>query len=87
MELIKGYLINLPKSGGALQNHTSDILIERLQLVQTPFLIKGHLISKKNCQAEDSPKKRTNEFVFTTVRSVFVKFLGLIGLLLKLTDL
>ena len=31
------------------------------------MLVKGQLISKANCQAEDSPKKRTNEFVFTTV--------------------
>ena len=37
---------------------------------------KGQLNSKANCQAEDSPKKRTNEFVFTTVRHVFVRFLG-----------
>ena len=32
---------------------------------------KGQLISKANWQAEDSPKKRTNEFVFTTVAQVF----------------
>ena len=37
---------------------------------------KGQLNSKANCQAEDSPKKRTNEFVSTTVRRVFVRFLG-----------
>ena len=37
---------------------------------------KGQLISKANCQAEDSPKKRTNEFVFTSMRRVFVRFLG-----------
>ena len=30
--------------------------------------LKGQLISKENCQAEDSSKKRTNEFVFTSVR-------------------
>ena len=36
---------------------------------------KGQLISKANCQAEDSPKKRMNEFVFTTMRHVFVHFL------------
>ena len=36
---------------------------------------KGQLISKENCQAEDSSKKRTNEFVFTSVRRVFVCFL------------
>ena len=41
-----------------------------------PITTKGHLISKTNCQAKDSPKKRTNEFVFTTVRRVFVRFLG-----------
>ena len=38
--------------------------------------VKGHLTSKADCQAEDSPKKRTNEFVFTSVRHVFVRFLG-----------
>ena len=38
-------------------------------------LPKGQLISKANCQAEDSSKKRTNEFVFTTMRRVFVCFL------------
>ena len=37
--------------------------------------IKGQLISKANCQAEDSFKKRTNEFVFTSIRRVFVRFL------------
>ena len=36
---------------------------------------KGQLISKANCQAEDSSKKRTNEFIFTSMRCVFVRFL------------
>ena len=36
---------------------------------------KGQLISKANCQAVNSSKKRTNEFVFTTMRRVFVPFL------------
>ena len=36
---------------------------------------KGQLISKANCQAEDSSKKRTNEFVFTIMRRVFVRSL------------
>ena len=35
---------------------------------------KGQLISKANCQAEDSSKKRTNEFVFTSMRRVCVCF-------------
>ena len=39
---------------------------------------KGQLISKANCQAVNSSKKQTNEFVFTTVRSVFVRFLEVI---------
>ena len=38
-------------------------------------LYKGQLISKADCQAEDSSKKRTNEFVFTSMRRVFVRFL------------
>ena len=36
---------------------------------------KGQLISKANCQAVNSSKKRTNEFVFTTMRHVFVRCL------------
>ena len=37
--------------------------------------IKGQLISKANCQAGDTSKKRTNEFVFTHMQRVFVRFL------------
>ena len=36
---------------------------------------KGQLISKANCQAVNSSKKRTNEFVYTTMRRVFICFL------------
>ena len=36
---------------------------------------KGQLISKANHQAVNSSKKRTNEFIFTTMRRVFVHFL------------
>ena len=36
---------------------------------------KGQLTSKTNCQAEDSSRKQTNEFVFTSMRRVFVRFL------------
>ena len=35
---------------------------------------KGQLISKANCQVVNSSKKRTNEFVFTTMWRVFVRF-------------
>ena len=38
-------------------------------------LTKGQLISKANCQAVNFSKKRTNEFVFITMRRVFVCFL------------
>ena len=38
-------------------------------------LHKGQLISKTNCQAEDSSKKRTNEFILTSMRRVLVRFL------------
>ena len=38
-------------------------------------MIKGQLISKANCQAKNSSKKQTNEFVFTTMGRVFVLFL------------
>ena len=36
---------------------------------------KGQLISKANCQAVNSSKKRTNEFGITSMRRVFVRFL------------
>ena len=39
------------------------------------YIPKGQSISKANCQAEDSSKKRTNEFVFTSMQRVFVRFL------------
>ena len=39
------------------------------------YVTKVQLISKANCQAMNSSKKRTNEFVFTTMRRVFVRFL------------
>ena len=38
------------------------------------FASKGQLISKADYQAKDSSKKRTNEFVFTSMRRVFVHF-------------
>ena len=41
----------------------------------TAISIKGQLISKANRQAVNSSKKQTNEFVFTTMRRVFVRFL------------
>ena len=44
--------------------------------IATVLSAKGQLISKTNCQAEDSSKKRTNEFVFTSMQRVFVRFLG-----------
>ena len=47
-------------------------------LIITPsFLqcVKGQLISKTNCQAVNSSKKCTNEFVYTTMQPVFVHFL------------
>ena len=36
---------------------------------------KGQLISKANYQVMNSSKKRTNEFVFTCMGRVFVRFL------------
>ena len=36
---------------------------------------KDQLISKANCRAVNSSKKRTNEFVLTTMRRVFIRFL------------
>ena len=40
----------------------------------TSKAVKGQLISKANCQAVNSSKKGMNEFIFTTMRRVFVRF-------------
>ena len=39
------------------------------------MVTKGQLISKTNCQGVNSSKKQTNEFVFTGMQRVFVRFL------------
>ena len=36
---------------------------------------KDQLISKENCQAVNSSKKQTNEFIFTSMPRVFIRFL------------
>ena len=41
----------------------------------TRCYVKGQLISKANCQAVNSSKKGRNEFISTTIRRVFVRFL------------
>ena len=50
------------------------ILLIFLLSAQILLLPKGQLISETNCQAMDSSKKQTNEFVFTSMRRVFVRF-------------
>ena len=52
-----------------LMNHLIYLKLRKSKLT------KGQLISKANCQAEDSSKKRTKEFVFTSMRRVCVRFL------------
>jgi hypothetical protein len=37
-------------------------------------VLKGQLISKANCQVVNFSKKRMNEFIFTTMRRVVVRF-------------
>ena len=40
------------------------------------MLLKGQIISKGLLVPSNSPKKRTNEFVFTTTTNSIVRFLG-----------
>ena len=49
---------------------------QTLYKVAIRYCAKGQLISKRNSQAKDSPKKPTNEFIFTSMRCVFVPFFG-----------
>ena len=54
---------------------TAMVVAHTMGLSGSLMLIKSQLISKENFQAVNSSKKRTNEFVFTTMRRVFVHFL------------
>ena len=47
-----------------------DMCLLNMQMISA----KGQLISKASYQAVNSSKKRTNEFVFPTMRHVFVRF-------------
>ena len=49
-----------------------DVLLDRTEKIN---IAKGQLISKGNCQAVNSSKKRTNELFFNTMQRVFVHFL------------
>ena len=44
-------------------------------LKQKSYSAKGQLITKANFHAVNSSKKRTNEFVFTTMQCVFFRSL------------
>ena len=64
------------------QLNPSDFFHLKIEIKRTTFindtfclLSKGQLISKANCQAVNSSLKQMNEFVFTTMRRVFVCFL------------
>ena len=56
-----------------------DILLYRknplqfgtILLCNKTHITKGQLISIANCQAKDSSKKRTNEFIFTRVPKIY----------------
>ena len=44
-------------------------------LYKSSLTFTGQIILKANCQAVNSSKKRTNEFVFTNMRRAFIRFL------------
>ena len=48
----------------------------KIQPVTVIVSPKGQLISKANCQAVNSSKKRTNEFVFYYYATCFCSFFG-----------
>ena len=47
---------------------------ERWKNLEVPFVLKGQLISKANCQAEDSSKKTNEMNLFLLVCDVFLFF-------------
>ena len=55
----------------------SEIFLSNsVEVMKNLSLLKvSYIILKANCQALNSSKKRTNEFVFTTMRCVLVPFL------------
>jgi hypothetical protein len=57
------------------ENFEALLLHICFHIIINHLLSKGQLISKANYQAVNSSKKRTNEFIFTTIQRVFVRFL------------
>ena len=62
--------LNRPKKQfhnlSAIKVHYSEKATKFCEISTVDLTVtKGQLTSKRNSQAEDSPKKRTNEFVFT----------------------
>ena len=46
-----------------------------LFIFEKQLVYKGQMIWKANCRAANSSKKRTNEFIFTSMWHVFIRFL------------
>ena len=65
--------MHLPLLEGLLKFLILIFIYNSTQAIKSP-VTKGQLIWKVNCQAVNSSKKRTNEFVFTSMRHVFVRF-------------
>ena len=76
MKQKKKKIIIKKKEDGKLWGNNRNLVCTMSILSDAPEQPKGQLISKRNSQAEDSPKEQTNEVVFTSVRRVFVRFLG-----------
>ena len=51
-------------------------IVKKQQKIDIFLVSKGQIISKGPLVSSNSPKKWTNEFVFTSMRRVFVCFLG-----------
>ena len=66
--------INLPEWKLAKRTSVHCAEVHFASLISGGFP-KGLLISEANCQVMNSSKKRTNEFVFATMRRVFIRFL------------
>ena len=76
---IVAFLVNEILKQKPCKNHkpaqrSGETSTDEIWLLKSVFS-KGHLISKENCQAEDSSKIQTNDFFFTSMQCFFVRFL------------
>ena len=71
---VSGWGIQGPYEGPSSRLKGAELVVSIILCLHV--ILKGQIISKGLLVSSNSPKKQTNEFVFTTTTNLFVCFLG-----------